>query len=383
MSQKQKRTPGLIKRGEIWHINKRIRGQLLCESTGTADLKEAEKFLAFRLEQVRRVAIYGDPQPRTWRSLASRHYDDAPEARKKDLEKHFTFLDPWIGDEDISNVHMGTLADFIKYRQGKPISRPVPPGLPGKKAKPVSNRTVNHSLSIVRNVLNCAATVYRDERGQPYLFRVPKFVMLPLVGHQRAPRPITWDEQHKLFTVLPPHLHDMALFKVNTGTRDQEVCRLKWAYERPVPELGRSVFLIPVTDERGRLVKNGLPRLVVLNDIAWSVVNAQRGKHMESVFVYKGNPVERMNNTAWKRARRVSGVPTRVHDLKHTFGARLRAAGVTYEDRQTLLGHKSGQITTHYSAADIGELLKAANTVCQTGERAPTLLLVKSGTVLS
>ena len=30
----------------------------------------------------------------------------------------------------------------------------------------------------------------------------------------------------------------------------------------------------------------------------------------------------------------------RVHDLRHTYGARLRAAGVTAEDRAALLGHK-------------------------------------------
>lgn len=30
----------------------------------------------------------------------------------------------------------------------------------------------------------------------------------------------------------------------------------------------------------------------------------------------------------------------RVHDLKHTYGRRLRAAGVSFEDRQDLLGHK-------------------------------------------
>ncbi len=43
----------------------------------------------------------------------------------------------------------------------------------------------------------------------------------------------------------------------------------------------------------------------------------------------------------------------KVHDLKHTYGRRLRAAGVSFEDRQDLLGHKSGRITTHYSAAEL------------------------------
>ncbi len=65
-------------------------------------------------------------------------------------------------------------------------------------------------------------------------------------------------------------------------------------------------------------------------------------------------PVTKMNNTAWKAAREraadkwqeQSGGETapegfrrvRVHDLKHTFGRRLRAAGVSFEDRQDLLG---------------------------------------------
>ena len=36
------------------------------------------------------------------------------------------------------------------------------------------------------------------------------------------------------------------------------------------------------------------------------------------------------------------GLPqVRVHDLKHTFGRHLRAAGVSFEDRQDLLGHRS------------------------------------------
>jgi integrase len=51
----------------------------------------------------------------------------------------------------------------------------------------------------------------------------------------------------------------------------------------------------------------------------------------------------------------------RVHDLKHTFGRRLRAARVPFETRQTRLSHKNGSITTHYSAAEIGELMQTKN----------------------
>jgi integrase len=66
----------------------------------------------------------------------------------------------------------------------------------------------------------------------------------------------------------------------------------------------------------------------------------------------------------------------RVHDLKHTFGRRLRAAAVSFEDRQDLLGHKSGRITTHYSALELKNLIDAANTVCEGGSRKSPALVV-------
>ena len=71
-----------------------------------------------------------------------------------------------------------------------------------------------------------------------------------------------------------------------------------------------------------------------------------------------------MNNYAWKKARKKLNLPVRIHDLKHTFGRRLRAAQVSLEDRQDLLGHKSSRITTHYSPAEVKHLIDAANTVC-------------------
>jgi len=58
-----------------------------------------------------------------------------------------------------------------------------------------------------------------------------------------------------------------------------------------------------------------------------------------------------------------------VHDLKHTFGQRLRAAGVSFEDRQILLGHKNDSVTTHYSAPDVANLIAAANRVTASDRR--------------
>jgi integrase len=125
-------------------------------------------------------------------------------------------------------------------------------------------------------------------------------------------------------------------------------------------------------------VKNGGERLVVLNRIALSVVNGQRGKHATHVFSFKGRQIRYMLSTSWRTAREKAGLPhVRVHDLKHTFGRRLRAAGVNFEDRQDLLGHRSGRITTHYSAAELSRLFEAANSVCDPDRKRPELVVLR------
>ena len=137
-------------------------------------------------------------------------------------------------------------------------------------------------------------------------------------------------------------------------------------------------------------------RLVVLNPIARSLVEAQRDVHPSRVFTYRDRPVGNMYNSAWKRARIAAAKAhaqahgeaiswgfsnLRVHDLKHTFGRRLRAAGVSLETRKVLLGHRNGDITSHYSAPEIEELLAAANRVCGVNPRkSPALTILKRKT---
>jgi hypothetical protein len=58
----------------------------------------------------------------------------------------------------------------------------------------------------------------------------------------------------------------------------------------------------------------------------------------------------------------------RVHYLKHTFGRRLRTAGVPLETRNVLLAHKTGDMTSHYSAPELAELIRGANAVLKAQE---------------
>ncbi|WP_235612442.1 site-specific integrase [Achromobacter xylosoxidans] len=72
-----------------------------------------------------------------------------------------------------------------------------------------------------------------------------------------------------------------------------------------------------------------------------------------------------------------------MHDLKHTFGRRLRAADVPEEDRKALLGHTDGSITSHYSAAELTKLIEYANRIAATDTRSPALTVLKRGAALT
>ncbi len=354
----RKRTPGLYKRGEFWQIDKKIFGHRLCESTGASELEEAEKYLARRSEEVRQASVYGVRPKRTFQEAATKFLMENQHKRSIHSDAgRLKVLVKYIGNMSLESIHIGSLQAFID----------------GRRRDGVKTRTINHGLKVVRRILNLASTEWMDEYGLTWLGYAPKIKLLP--EHDlRKPYPLSWEEQNRLFEELPVHLKTMALFAVNTGCRDQEVCQLRWEWEIKIPELPHLiVFIVP-----SQWVKNGEDRLVICNAIARSVVDGERDKHVTHVFSFKGKPLARMLSTGWRLARKNAGLDSvRVHDLKHTFGRRLRAVGVSLEDRQDLLGHRSGRITTHYSSAELQNLYEATNKVCEERRSGVVLTLLR------
>jgi integrase len=354
----RKKSPGLIRRGRVWYIDKRIGGRRVFKSTGTDQLEEAERFLARVMEQTRKAQLYGVRPNRIFEQAAAKFVLKNQHKRSLDSDiGRLKQLMPYIGAIPLDKLHRGSLEPWIAH----------------KRKNGASTGTINHGLKGVRRILNLASSEWVDEFGLSWLALAPKIKLLPDTN-KRQPYPLSWEEQDKLFARLPRHLANMALFAVNTGCRDGEVCQLRWDWEVKVPELKISVFIIP-----GTFVKNGDERLVVLNRVAQCVIEDIRVQNDEYVFTYRGKPVLRMMDSAWLKARNATGLEkVRVHDLKHTFGRRLRAAGVSFEDRQDLLGHRSGRLTTHYSAAELTKLIDAADKVCErTGKGKPELVVLR------
>ena len=296
---KRKAPSGLFRRNGIWRIDKRIFGERIQVSCQTGDLEEAQRFFAHKLEERRNAKIYGVRPKRIFREAAIKYLAETQYKRSRRMDAlSVKVLDPFIGDLPLEAVHIGTLQPYIETR----------------RKDNVSPRTINYALQVARRILRLAATEWMDENGLTWLLQAPAIKLLDEKLSQRKPYPLSWEEQDRLFAELPAHLKRMALFAVNTGCRDKEICRLRWEWEVRIPELGNvSVFVIP-----GTWVKNGDDRLVVLNNQASQIIEAVRGIDPTYVFTFRGRPLHHILNSAWKKARVRSGLTqVRVHDLRH------------------------------------------------------------------
>ncbi|MDD5175787.1 MAG: tyrosine-type recombinase/integrase [Sterolibacterium sp.] len=361
-------------------VNKVWRGERIFARLGQVSQEEAERWLASELARRESDGNRRRSHRPLFADCAKRYLIESKQKRSVEvIAWHIKLLLPYIGALEIHQVHDATLEAFKADR------RAGLPAVPGKPARPVSPTTINRSLEVVRTVLTRAARSWRDESSRPWLDMAPPLITME-EERQRPPHPLNWEEQDLLFRKLPPHLQKMALFDVNTGLRDENVCGLRWSWEQKVQEVGRSVFIVPAEE-----YKTGVPHVVILNDAAWSIVEKQRelasAAELENgtpksdfVFTFRnGDRVNTMNNSGWQTARTSAGlVGVRVHDLRHTFATRLRLAGVAQEDRNALMGHKARSMPEHYAGADIGRLIEIANRVLdRQGTR--TLLRVVNG----
>ncbi len=378
----RKKTPGLQKRGQFWHIDKKVSGVRIVESTGTSSLDEAEKYLNLRVQQIRSAAIYGQRPDHSFEEAAARYLKENMNKKSiADDASRIKGLLPYVGNLALADIHDGTMQPYIEDLREK-----------GRKSK-----TVNNGLEIVRRILKKAAGKWRDDlTGKTWISGVPVIENVDWKD-TRKPYPISSTEQKFLVAELVQHIQEPVLFALHTGCREQEICQLRWEWEIQIPELDTSVLILP-----DWVTKNNEERVVVLKSVAKSVVDARRGKHPSRVFTcpqgnkkrgtFRLEPLAKIYNSAWKGARDRAAnnyekamqdqAPwgfrnLRVHDLRHTFGRRLRAAGVNKETRSALLGHTTGDITTHYSQAELQELIDAVAKIAYSESRkshATTLL---------
>lgn len=366
------RTKGILLEGSERVVNKQHKGHRIFQRLGDVSQDDAEAWLRGKQAEIDAQEAHKlrKGADRLWRVAAGKYLVECEkrEARTLDMiTRHVDDLLPYIGNLPMRDICNESLEGFIADR---------------RKAG-AKNSTINRTLEVVRTTVIRASRVWRDG-GHFWLHSAPLIEMLDERTNKREPYPITWAEQARLLTRLPAHLQATVEFSLNTGARDSNVCGLQWSWEVPVPEIGRSVFVVPESE-----FKSGRKHVLVLNDVAWGIVERQRGKHDTNVFTClhptaskkkpSPKPFAGQNNSAWQKARCAVGLEhVRVHDLRHTFGQRLREAGVPEEDRDLLMGHARQGMSQHYATATLRRLLDAANSVSRTTDRT-TLLRVVNG----
>ena len=358
-------------------VDKQYQGTRIFERLGKVTQDEAESWLRQRQAELdaERANLLRCGDQQLFAAAAQKYLIESERKKLRSLETvayHVSLLLPYVGSMALVDVCNDSLQPFIDERLDEDEVKPS---------------TVNRTLEVARTIMNRAARLWRTN-GKPWLATAPLIEMLDEKATRRQPYPITWQQQANVLPRLPVHLQRMVLFALNTGARDANVCRLRWDWERQLPELGRSVFVIPPAE-----FKTNRTHVLILNDAAWSVVQECRGMHPDFVFTYRRErvknlhlapamdykPIATMNNTAFQNARSAAGLERmRVHDLRHTFGQRLRDAGVPEEDRALLLGHAIEGMPQHYATATIARLVEMANKVKETFDRT-TLLRVVNG----
>jgi integrase len=367
----------LVKRKDspYWHAEGTLFEIRVRRSTGTASKEEATLILNDIIHKLKRKRVYGEEDAVVdFNTVAAKHLNESTKVSIKEDARYIEQMAPYIGVLPMNQIYRG----YGEHNKPTPLERFV---LDRAKDR-VSARTINYALSILNIIGNKAVRRWRGASGKPL---IPFWNCVPLVDQEegnalglkakRAVGPISWEEQILLFNELPEFNRDMCLFKVNTGCREQEVCQLRWSW---LVQRDDGVWYFEIPQE---FVKNRLRRVVVLNNIAKIVIQKRMGNHQEFVFVYQSHPVNRMNDKAFRNARKRASrtlpslINAGIHSLKHTYGARLRVAGVPEEDRNFLTGHKGRMsMTTYYSAPELMKMLEYSNRVCEQNDK---LVLLK------
>ena len=210
-------------------------------------------------------------------------------------------------------------------------------------------KTVNNHLATLRTLLMTAME-------WDLISSVPKIRLLKV-----PPQDFDWltRSESKLFLAAVDEHHPQwrALFwlALRTGLRRGELFALQWKdvdLDPGAVHVRRGVF-------RGRLEspKGGRARTVPMTRRLVSVVASYKAKAEDkSTFLFPGadgkltryqDHVDRPHKGALKKARLRTSL--RFHDLRHSFGSQLIAAGRSLKEVQELLGHASITTTMRYA----------------------------------
>ena len=323
----------IYRRGKIWWVRFTApSGERIFRSTGTESRIEAQQFHDQLRAEYWRVQKLGERPRYTWQQAVVRWlYEQAHKKSIDDDKHHLRRLDLHLRTVHLDEIDRKMIDQITEARLQDSV-------------KPA---TVNRMLEVLRAILR------RAERQWDWIDRAPHVRMLP--EPKRRIRWITREEADRLLSVLPDHLAAMAAFTLATGLREANVTGLTWQQV----DLQRRVAWFHADQ-----TKPGRALSVPLNNEAVLILRAQLGKHSTWVFTYKGKPVSRANNHAWRKALKRAGIEDfRWHDLRHTWASWHVQAGTPLNILQELGGWESVEMVRRYAHLSADHLAEYASNI--------------------
>ena len=265
---------------------------------------------------------YKDYEHKTLRDAAALYLAESTAKNKTRQEQALRSVLRFAGD-----IRLGEIDDDSLWEYKQERSRQVMVG------------TINKEISVVSTVLNKAVKDWGWMPSVPYIRKIK--------GPTKRAYPLTRPEQRKLIRRLKGDVRKISMFVLNTGLRRQEVFRLKWKQEHE--QNGIEYFALP--DAGGHRY-----RPVVLNYEARRIVRQMVGRDEDYVFPQRS--VQRPIMLAWVKA----GLPDHplikkgISNFRLTFERRLRAAGASEEEVDTLLGLRYWRREERHAIVDLKRL---------------------------
>jgi integrase len=325
----------LYKRGNTWWIRITTpNGEQIRRSARTTHRQEAQEFHDRLRVELWRIHQLGDKPRRTWQEAVERWLTETShKASHQDDIRHLRWVHPFLYQRYLDEISRELIDEMTASRL----------------SEGVVNSTVNRMLEVVRAILN------RSEREWEWLDKVPAVRMLS--EPKRRIRWLTRNEATRLLEELPNHLEQMARFSLQTGLREANVTGLAWAQV----DLDRRVAWIHPDQS-----KNRKPIPVPLNAEAVLVLRSQIGQHPVKVFTFKGCPVSKANNHAWRKALIRAGIKDfRWHDLRHTWASWHVQQGTPLHVLQELGGWSDIRMVQRYAHLSADHLSEYADRLSQ------------------
>jgi len=209
-------------------------------------------------------------------------------------------------------------------------------------------RTVHHCLAILQIVLNCAKTWGKLPPGHANPvseIKKPKY-------DNRRTRALTKEEVHLLLEELKKRsqiTYELALMSISTGARFGEIARLTWA------DIDFARRLIVFRD-----TKNKKARVAPMIEPVYRLLSSKkRGNPQDLVFPGpKSGQAIKSPPKIFKKVVEALGFNEGIedekqkvcfHTLRHTFATWLGERGYSTSIIQTMMGHETPQMASHYT----------------------------------